>query len=340
MRCPECDIRNSVAARNCKECGYKFKQKPLPVALIAGAAGVVVVVILGIWLIAQAFTQSDPQVALQTVAKRVARGPKTPEEAAAMRADLDKSIKDFLRRFGTKAPDALIAQMQTALPSSAFEVHVFELPRGLKIVEVDTVLLASEYLVFTTGTQAKAVSLPGAEVFDGARVINDKTGPVLVVVGHTSGPSGRRPQVKVYSLMPDDIHDQSEKSVPPYKGEGTAAFSANDKDIIMDVSLHSMGVADNVFLPLPREGSSIDDEVIRSLFVWDKGRFTVRQDKPKSQLAALYAVTQYLKSAEQGASFKEYLSPSAVKQIDDARTKIGPSIPGFTIVALKSSGSG
>ncbi len=114
--------------------------------------------------------------------------------------------------------------LQTALPIQVFEVHVIELPRGLKIVEIDTMLQASNYLVIKNDTDTKVVNIPGLEVCDGAQVVSDPAGPVLIAIGHTAGQGPRKPLVKVYALMPDAIRDQSDKSVPPIRGEGNVFF--------------------------------------------------------------------------------------------------------------------
>ncbi|MBS1957748.1 MAG: hypothetical protein JST89_26420, partial [Cyanobacteria bacterium SZAS-4] len=204
MRCPECDVRNSVAARKCSECGKVLPRKRTPIPLIVGGIAVVGLAGAGLMGIGAAVTtKKDPGSDLASVAKRVALGPKTPADAQQMKADLDKAVKDYLQKAGAMSASDLAAAMQQALPSQAFEVHVLELQRGLKIVEIDTMLQASNYLVMKNDKDIKVVNVPGLEVCDGAQVVNDPTGPVLIAVGHSVGLGAHKPLIKVYSLMPD-----------------------------------------------------------------------------------------------------------------------------------------
>ncbi len=210
MRCPECDVRNSVAARKCAECGKDLPRKRTSMPFIFGGIAVIGLAGAGLMGIGAAITvKKDPQSDLASVAKRVAGGPKNPADAEKMKSDLDKAVKEYLRKAGAMSTPDLVAALQTALPSQIYEVHIVELPRGLKIVEIDTMLQASNYLVMKNETDTKVVNIPGLEVCDGAQVINDTAGPVLIAVGHTAGQGPRHPLVKVYALMPDAIRTRS-----------------------------------------------------------------------------------------------------------------------------------
>ncbi len=335
MRCPECDVRNSVAARKCAECGKALPRKRTSMPFIFGGIAVIGLAGAGLMGIGAAITvKKDPQSDLAAVAKRVAGGPKNPAEAEKMKSDLDKAIKEYLRKAGTMSTPDLVAALQTALPTQTYEVHIVELPRGLKIVEIDTMLQASNYLVMKNETDTKVVNIPGLEVCDGAQVINDTAGPVLIAVGHTAGQGPRHPLVKVYALMPDAIRDQSDKSVPLIKGEGNAAFAKNNKDVNIEVSLYSIGVAEGAFTNLSNVAATAEDELLKTTFVWDHGKFTGEIPGGRGQLAALHAVARSLKFGEVAPEYKTYLSSNAQEQFKNLKSA-QPSA--FTLSKIKST---
>lgn len=336
MRCPECEVRNSVAARKCIECGKALPRKSTPLPYVVGGIAVIGLAGAGLMGIGAAVTvKHDPTSELTAVAKRVAGGPKSPADADKLKQDLDRAVKEYLKKSGGMNAAELAAAIQTALPSQAFEVHVIELPRGLKIVEIDTMLQATNYLVMKNETDIKVVNVPGLEVCDGAQVVNDPTGPVLIAVGHTAGQGPRRPIIKVYSLMPDAIRDQSDKSVPPIKGEGNVSFAKNNKDVNIEVSLYSIGVTDGSFVNSAEAAATADDELLKTTLVWDHGKFVGQLPGGRGQLAALHAVAHSLKSAGVLPESKPYLTANAQTQIADAKNVQKTA---FTLSKLKSAG--
>lgn len=279
--------------------------------------------------------KKDPQSDLTVVAKRVAGGPKSPAEAEKMKTDFDKVVKDFLKKEGAKPTEDLAKALQTALPSQTFEVHIIELPRGLKIVEIDTLLQASNYLILKNESETRVVNIPGLEVCDGAQVIRDTTGPVLIAVGHSAGQGQRRPHLKVFALLPDDIQDQSDKSVPAIKGEGSAVFAKNNKDVNLEISLYSLGVAENVFQNVSNVAATAEDETLKTTFLWNHGKFTGAIPSGKSQLAALYAVARSLKANQISVDNRKYISNSAQQQI--AGLKTDQELQPFTLSKIQVS---
>lgn len=335
MRCPECDVRNSVAARKCAECGKDLPRKRTPMPFIVGGIAVVGLAGAGLMGIGAAITvKHDPQSDLVALAKRFEAGPKNPADALKLKADLDKAIKEYLKKAGTMSGPEVAAALQTALPSQVFEVHVKELPRGLKIVEIDTMLQATNYLVIKNDTDTKVVNVPGLEVCDDAQVVSDPAGPVLIAIGHTAGQGPRKPQVKVYALMPDAIRDQSDKSVPQIRGEGNVSFAKNNKDVNVEVSLYSIGVVEGTFANNAHVAATAEDELLKTTLVWDHGKFTGGIPSGKSQLAALHAVAHSLKFDEVSPESKPYLSANAQGQIAEYK---GLQPSAFTLSKLKST---
>ena len=227
MRCSECNERNSVAAKACRSCGHKFQAKPVPKSLMIGAAVCGGIILIGGIVAAVAPTLSDPSRALSRVAKKVAAGSSDANESKKSTAELDEAIKNFLKTNGTLPTPELAKKLQDGLSESAFEVHTFDLPRGLTVVEVDTMLQATDYLLLKNGANVKVTALPGMEVFDSGKIITDSSAPVLVMLGHTAGQGVHKPLIRAYALLPDDTVDQTSKTVPELKADGMAAFAKN-----------------------------------------------------------------------------------------------------------------
>jgi len=172
---------------------------------------------------------------LARVAKRVAAGPRSVEDAKRSKVELSNAIRTYLKDNGGDKTNQLSAGLQKLLPSSTYEVHIADLPRGLRVVEVDTVLQAADFLLMKTPTGSKVFDLPGFEVFDDARVLNDTAGPVVTLIGHSGGQPPHKPLVRTYALLPDSISDETDKLVPALKNDGSAKFAGNGQDIQVEV---------------------------------------------------------------------------------------------------------
>jgi hypothetical protein len=307
MRCPECTIRNSVAARACKDCGHAFKKKPNPLPLKLAVGGVVGVVAL--WGAACAIipTITDPAHSLSRTAKEVAAGPKSPEEALKMRKDLDGAVRTYLKQIGKLPARELTEKLLAELRSTAYEVHTFDLPRGLKLVEVDTVLNACDYLVLNDQSAIKVVPLPGMEVFDGGRVIMESGAPVLVLVGHSAGQAARRPLIQALALLPGDVADETGKAIPGLNCEGTAAFAKNNKDIVVDMSLFSAASGTDLFKSTPNVLARTDDETIQCILRWKNGHYLIEPSLGKGPLSPIMALACTMRKPGGQQMFDSYL---------------------------------
>lgn len=310
MRCPECTIRNSVAARECKQCGLKFKKKESPATFKLAIGGVAAGVVL--WGIGAAIMPlfSDPGHSLSRTAKQVAAGPKTPEEALRMRKDLDAAVRNYLQQNGRLQTKELTAKLQSELSSSAYEVHGFDLPRGLKLIEVDTVLNACDYLVINDQNSLKVQVLPGMEVFDNAKLISEHGAPVLVLIGHTAGTGARRPLIQALALLPGDVADETGKAVPGLPCEGSAQFAANNRDILVDMSLFSAGVGTELFKATPGVIARTDDETVRCILKWRNGHYVVEPTLGRGPLSPITALCWGMRSAQTAKLFSAYLGES------------------------------
>lgn len=317
MRCPDCTSRNSVAAKSCSSCGHKFKRKPAPKGFIVGAA--VAALGLGLWIAGSAIIPSltDPEQNLARVAKQLGVGPKNSDENKRMREDFDRAVKGYLSKLAGLPTPEIVKKLQKALPVSLYEVHAVELPRGLRIVEIDTVLQASDYLIMKGSSGNKVVALPGIEVFDDARLINESAGPMLVAIGHSGGQPPHHPQVKVFALLPDDITDETEKLLPPIRGEGIARFAKNGKDIVLDLSLMSLAQLEQLFAP----GVQSEDGTAHQNLDWKEAHYTSRYEYGSSPFTALYAVARCMRYPDLTATHRQFLGPKGEQLVRENKSQ-------------------
>lgn len=301
-------------------------------SLKIGAAVVVLLIIVwgAIAAIAPSFT--DPKNSLARVAKRVAAGPKNDADGKDAKNEFDEAVRNFLKQNGAQPSAQLSKNLQEALNDGAFEVHVFELPRGLTVVEIDTILQASDYLLLKKDKNVKVSSVNGMEVFDGAKIVGEHAAPVLVMLGHTGGQAAHRPLIKVFSLMPDDVEDLTLKSVPDIKAEGTVGFAKNDHDVNIEYSLFSQGVNEHVFSANTKLASNLPDETIRGTLKFVNGHYEPQMNGlGGSPLSILYAAAKTL-------------SGSPTPQYEKVLGKFAPMLTvkeqtpqEFTIIPLASS---
>lgn len=331
MRCPECNVRNSVAARQCKSCGYKFKRKPVSRKVIIG--GAVAVGAICLWAAGAAIIPvlTDPEQNLARQAKQVAAGPKNSDESKRMSDEFDRAIRNYLGKIAGLSTPEILKKLQKVLPSSAFEVHIVDLPRGMRVVEVDTVLQASDYLLMKCGSAHKVFGLSGIEVFDDARLITESASPMLVVIGHAGGPPPHHPQVKVYGLLPDNITDETEKLLPPIRGEGAAKFARNGQDIILDISLLSLGQAEQLFAA----GTQSEDSTVHQILEWKEAHYTSRYEYGSSPFTALYAVARCMRYPDLTTAHRKFLGSKGEQLVRENKSQDAGN---FKVKRLRATG--
>ena len=324
MRCPECEQRNSVAAYKCKFCGANFKRKSMPigkkVALLCGGGAIVGLMYLSMMLPKMV----DPGEQLTLVARRVAAGPKSPEDAKEIKIAFNNAVENMLRRYGSGNSTALSAKLKASLPPSAFEVLVVDLPKGLKLVEIDTILQASDFMVMKGTNDTRVFPLPGFEVYDDARAVNDQAGPVLVLLGHTGGQLPHRPIVRTYALLPDSIEDDSKNMVPAFTGEGTAKFVKDTADLAIDLALPSVAQLEKISLTPPPSA----DKMMHLQLRWKESRYQPELSASPDLQSYLLLLARNLKYPEFWPASAAYLGASATKLLKE---NASPHIQGVEI---------
>jgi hypothetical protein len=295
-------------------------------------SGVVLAASLTLWAGASAILPglTDPEKNLARVAKQVAAGPAKPEDSKRLHEEFDRALRTYLARAGQQSNQVLAEKLRKLLPGNFFEIHVFDLPRALKVVEVDMNLQASDYLVMKSGSGTKVFPLSGIEVFDDARIINESAGPMLVMLGHSAGQPPHRPQVKVYALMPDDISDETDKLLPAIRGEGAARFAANGRDIVLDLSLVSLGQSERLFSTV----GQADDSTAHQHLEWKDAHYLSRYDYGRGPFTALYAVARSMRYPDLLPSHRRYLGSAGEQLVRDNKS---PEAGNFNVRRVSSS---
>lgn len=318
MRCPACTQRNSVAANKCKFCGQKFKTKTSPLLIKAGLGVVAIAVVLGLGSAVGSMFSGAPAPKLKPIAERMAAGPKSPEEAQIMRAELDAAVMKYLEQHGALSSADLLTKLQTEVPSSAFEVLVFDLPSSMKLVEMTCVLQPADYLVVPTKSGPPKVSrISGLQVFDEARYISATPDPLLILLGHTTGDRPKEPQLNAVAILPSgEIADRTDKVFPAIKGTGSANFITGTNNIKVERNIVSSAKDQQLF----DNSVNFKDEPFITNLAWKNGKYEPSASLGTNEVGALYAVASCLVDPTATESFRQQLSPevrSAIKAMAD-----------------------
>lgn len=315
MRCPQCNKRNSVAAASCSDCDYRFKKKPVPFQVKFFLGFLAALVLL--WGVASAIVPrlADNQVLLTRAAKSLAHGPKSQAEATKLAADFDRALQEVLKNSGSLKDAELSKKLQTNLPSSLFEVHIFTPTRNIKLVEVDNVLHVSDYLVWVKQGENIVLPVSGLDVFDDSTTINDPSGKYLVLLGHTAGQTSHRPNVKVFAMAGNELTDQTEKLVPRLPGEGTVTLERNKQDIAANLSLLSIGQSENLFGMKQPDPLAVEDETVRYNLIWQSGHYWLQPNPGKGQLFAIFGLARCVKDPSYLNRYQTLIGVKAKKQL-------------------------
>lgn len=312
---------------------FKRQQKPLPLSIKITA------VVFGCAIIGFPIASfivpklNDPAQSLSQAAKKVESGPKNPEDAKQIKNRFNNALREYLMQIGSTSNANIAKMLQKVLPSSAFEVHVVDLSHGMKVVEVDTILQGCNYLVMNNKESAlKVFPLTGLEVFDDARIIKDSAGSMLVALGHADGPPPHFPEVKLYALLPDEILDESDKFLPPIKGEGWAKFTRNGRDIVLDLSLLSLGQSEQLFA----NSDQHEDGTVHQYLEWKDAHYISRYEYGSSPFATLYAVARCLRYPELISAHKAYLGSAGEHLVKDKKS---PKAADFKVEKLSENGN-
>ncbi len=346
MRCPECSQRNSVAAKKCAACGSSLRRKPLPMGFKV-FIGVFVGLIFVFCLAALSTTLVSPDKSLINAATVLTSKSTSADQMMNNYKRFDQSMRSFLQKHGSLSNDELSNKLAGCLPKSLYEDHVFELLPNLKLIEVDTALNASNYLVLLTNGKTEVLPIIGLDVYDANSFLpqTDKNhngkedeGQLLVLLGHTANMHGHQPKVKVIrlssTLQSDRVVDLSDTVVPKLYGEGTAKFAPNQKDIEMSISLFSCGQEQQLFSSQQLKSSlPVDNESLYEQLIWQNDTYTLRAQPGNSKLFALFAAASALKNHHKLSRLHSYISNSAKQTIE--QSPIVSSEQGFTIRAYR-----
>lgn len=337
MRCPACTQRNSVAAKNCKFCGSKFKKKTSPVVIKVVAGVAAVGLCLGLASAVGSMFSGAPAPKLKPIAERMAAGPKSPEEAQIMRSELDNAVIKYLEQNGSLSSADLLTKLQTEVPSSAFEVLVFDLPNQIKLIELTCVMQPSDYLVVPAKSGVKVSRVKGLQVFDEARLVSTTPDPCLVLIGHTTGDRPKEAQVSALALLPSgEVADRSDKIVPPIQGPGSAAFIGTSNNIKVERGIVSSAKEQKLF----DASVNFKDEPFITNLTWKNGKYEANSSMGTNEVGALYAVASSLVDPTAIDSYRQQLSPEVRETIKGMADKPVTAPGNFKIAKVSKDSSG
>ncbi|MFA7337678.1 MAG: SH3 domain-containing protein [Candidatus Obscuribacterales bacterium] len=277
---------------------------------VIGAAGIAVLG-LGVASVSLVSSLFDSDGNLQKISRRVAQGPKSKEDADHLKSELENSVKRFLEKNAALSSVEIRDKLQKIFPTSAYEIHVFDLPSALKLVEVDTVLQSCNYLI----SGKEVAVLRKFDVFDDAKIVTRPSGDTLVLLGHQNAQAGRKPQVKVIELTSAGIKERTDKAVPFFTGEGAAKFAANGQDIDMELALSSRAGEEELFTPSSLRALGLPDEQLKLKLIYKDGNYELLDDNGRGQMAALRAVAFTVADRAQKGRFRKYLTNAVAESI-------------------------
>lgn len=337
MRCPACTQRNSVAAKNCKFCGSKFKTKTSPLVIKAVAGVAAIGLVLGLASAVGSMFSGAPAPKLKPIAERMAAGPKTPEDAQIMRSELDTAVIKYLEQNGSLSSADLLTKLQTEVPSSAFEVLVFDLPNQIKLIELTCVMQPSDYLIVPGKAGVKVSRIKGLQVFDESRLVAATPDPCLILIGHTTGDRPREPQVSAIALLPSgETADRTDKMVPPIQGPGSANFIGTSNNIKVERGIVSAAKEQKLFDP----SVNFKDEPFITNLTWKNGAYEPSSSMGTNEVGALYAVASCLVDPTSIDSYRQQLSPDVRDNIKRMADKPVVAPGNFKIAKVSKESSG
>lgn len=305
----------------------------MPVKLIgAGVAGVVLVCGLA-FAVVPLFHPSE--VDLSNLGKEMARGPKSPEEAKQMNEQLEASLIKYLQKNGNLPSGDLLTKLQSELPTTAFEVLVFDLAKKVRLIEVDCVMEPSYYLVVPTDAGPKPVKMSGLKVFDEARTVETPKCDYVILLGHTIDPV-REPQIRAIAVTPEgDVSDETEKVLPIIRGEGKASFKGKSSDLHIKRTVLAASKSESLFKGDP----GLSDEPIETDLTWDNGKYRAKQELESGRLSALYSVAHSLVAKDEVDDFKSRIAPDVRETIKKLSGPL-PQPAEFEIASSSNQSSG
>ena len=155
----------------------------------------------------------------------------------------------------------------------------------------------------------KAIPLPGFEVYDDARTVNDEAGTVVVLLGHTSGQPPHKPLVQTLAILPDSFMDDSATMVPALSGEGTAKFSKDTSDINVELSMPSVAQNEKIAMDPPLS----QDKTIKAKLQWKNDKYVPAMDFPQDLHAGMMILARSLKHPEFAGPVVAALGPEGGK---------------------------
>ena len=102
MRCPECNQRNSVAAKKCAACDVPLRRKPIPLSFKV-FVGTMVGIVFVFWLAALSSAINNPEKTLTSTASTLTGKSNSAEQMMGNIKHFDKAMNQFLQKYSPKS---------------------------------------------------------------------------------------------------------------------------------------------------------------------------------------------------------------------------------------------
>ncbi len=228
MRCPNCQQRNSVASRKCYNCASPLPVKPMPKALKIA----VLVFVVGIVIISFLVKFALSNLSLKSESNQIVK----TEQSEADWTNLGIKIQSFLNSRTQMSKSELDNQLKEFLKDINCEIHVFEINKTYKIVEISKNLFSSLFIVIPN--QPKILKLTEINIFDEAKCIEANKQKLLLILGHNASEPDRALKPAIINL--DTAEDLTTLYLPHLPDNIKFYFKSNSNFLNAKTSILSL----------------------------------------------------------------------------------------------------
>ncbi len=295
MKCPNCNQRNSVAARKCFNCSTPLPIKPMPkavkISILAGIAFVVILPLLIKFALSNINIKTDVNQSLKT------------EQNEQDWSNLRLKIESFLNSRTTLSKAELDSQLKTFLKDSNCEIHIFDISTTCKVVEIGKNLFSSLFIIIPN--KPKIIDLNKINVYEDGRVTESNKQKLLILLGHTSADIDRISHPAIINL--DTMEDLTSLYLPHLPENAKFFFTQNSP--YLNVKLSILALLQTKGLD-PGNVVKFEDETIDCILQpTANGSFELDSNWFDYKLGPIYVISKLMFNPNQIDLYKPCISP-------------------------------
>ncbi len=295
MKCPNCNQRNSVAARKCFSCSTPLPIKPMPkavkITILAGIALVVILPLLIKFALSNLNIKTDTNQSLKT------------EQNEQDWSNLRLKIESFLNSRTTLSKSELDSQLKTFLKDSNCEIHIFDISGTCKVVEIGKNLFSSLFILIPN--KPKIIDLTKINVYEDGRIIESNKQKLLILLGHTSADIDRIAHPAIINL--DTMEDLTSLYLPHLPENAKFFFTQNSP--YLNVKLPILALLQTKGLD-PGNVVKFEDETINCILQpTANGSFELDSNWFDYKLGPIYVISKLMFNPNQIDLYKPCISP-------------------------------